>query len=139
MPSSSRDEGRSADLDLSSLERIIPEKANEQGTTGADTLKLHLERYEFAARNVRPGTVLDIACGVGYGTHILGGAPKVTFALGVDIDDAAIQYAQSHYSNNATTFRCADAMKFEPGELFDSIVSLETIEHVPDPPRCSTG
>jgi len=55
------------ELDASTLERIIPDKANEKGATGADTLKLHLERYQFAASRLKPGAVLDIACGVAMG------------------------------------------------------------------------
>jgi SAM-dependent methyltransferase len=120
-------------LDTSSLERIIPEQTIEQGATGAETLKLHLERYNFAARHLRPGTVLDIACGVGYGTAVLSAQPGIARAVGVDIDAAAVLYAASRYAAATTEFVHSDAMLFNPGELFDNVVSLETIEHVPDP------
>jgi len=42
---------------------------NEDETTGKETLLLHLERYQYAANYVVPGTIADIACGVGYGSH----------------------------------------------------------------------
>ena len=58
-------------LDIESLERIIPDKLDEVGVTGRETLHLHLARYAFAARNLRGHTLLDIACGVGYGTQFL--------------------------------------------------------------------
>ena len=38
---------------------------------GSDSLGLHLQRYEFAAKHARPGRLLDLACGVGYGTRLL--------------------------------------------------------------------
>ena len=122
-----------SNLDFSSLERIVPDRTDEHGATGADTLKLHLQRYQFASRALVPGTILDIACGVGYGTRILAQAPGIVSALGVDIDEPSVRYAESRYSNSMAKFLCADAMKFKPETGFDSIVSLETIEHVPDP------
>jgi 2-polyprenyl-3-methyl-5-hydroxy-6-metoxy-1,4-benzoquinol methylase len=133
MLSDSRGAASSSELDFSSLERIVPDRTADHGATGVETLQLHLQRYQFASRALVPGTVLDIACGVGYGTRMLAQAPETVAALGVDIDEASIRYAQSRYANSATKFACADAMTYEPGMVFDSIVSLETIEHVPDP------
>lgn len=120
-------------MDESTLERIVPDKAIEQGATGAETLKLHLERYEFAASHLRPGSVLDIACGVGYGTDLLSQGSGIVRALGVDLDPEAVQYARSRYGSPRTEFVCADAMTFAPDQVMDSIVSLETMEHVPGP------
>jgi trans-aconitate methyltransferase len=121
------------ELDASTLERIIPERADEQGATGADTLKLHLERYQFAVSRLKPGAVLDIACGVGYGTELLSRAPGVTSVIGVDVDPGSIAYAERRYASGDTRFLCADAMAFSPGARFQTIVSLETIEHVTQP------
>ncbi len=120
-------------LNFSSLERIVPDRTEDQGATGTETLQLHLQRYQFAGRALVPGTVLDIACGVGYGTRILAHAPGIVSALGVDIDEASIRYAESRYANSAAIFTCADAMMYEPETFFDNIVTLETIEHVADP------
>ena len=53
------------------LERLIPDQIRPGDTTGDQTLQLHLARYEFAAAHARPGRLLDIACGVGYGTRWL--------------------------------------------------------------------
>ena len=57
------------ELDAESLERIVPDELRAGERTGEETLRLSLERYEFAARVLRPGRVLDLACGVGYGTR----------------------------------------------------------------------
>jgi SAM-dependent methyltransferase len=92
-----------------------------------------MERYRFAAGKLRPGSVLDIACGVGYGSQMLAAVPHVVSVVGVDIDEAAIRYATERYHGPRTTFLRADALRFEPRQQFDNIVSLETIEHVPDP------
>ena len=132
-PANAPDQNITAGLDESTLERIIPDNTAEQGATGVETLKLHLARYEFAAANLRSGSVLDIACGVGYGTDLLSRSPGVRRVVGVDLDVAAIAYAQQRYPSPISEFVCADAMTFAPGEMFQTIVSLETMEHVPDP------
>ena len=49
-------------------ERIIPE-IGDCGP-GTQIYETPLARYRFAAEYVRRGTVLDIACGVGYGTRL---------------------------------------------------------------------
>jgi SAM-dependent methyltransferase len=115
-----------------SLERLVPDRLEASDATGLSTLALHLARYEFAARHLRPGRVLDLACGAGYGTKLLAertGGP----VLGADLSPEAIAYARSRYGGPGVEFRVADAMTFADERGFDSIVSLETVEHLPDP------
>ena len=55
-------------------ERLIPEQGcNEQ------VIRQHIARYEFASELVVGKTVLDVACGSGYGSVMLGekGAKRV--------------------------------------------------------------
>ncbi len=94
----------------------------------------HLNRYEFACEQLAGLTqedqVLDLACGIGYGTLMLAkhtGA-KVT---GVDIEQAAIAHAKQHFNNENTTFSCQDAKLLDiAANTQDAVVSFETIEHV---------
>jgi len=37
-----------------SLERLVPDRLAAPGATGLATLALHLARYEFAAKHLRP-------------------------------------------------------------------------------------
>jgi 2-polyprenyl-3-methyl-5-hydroxy-6-metoxy-1,4-benzoquinol methylase len=120
-------------IEPASLERIVPDEISVGETTGSDTLRLHLDRYQFVKQNLVPGTVLDIACGVGYGTALLSESSQVTRALGVDISDAAVAYALKRYANARVSFTCGNAMEFSPAERFANVVSLETIEHVDSP------
>lgn len=121
------------ELDPSDLERLVPDQVRAGETTGSETLRLHLERYEFAARHLRPGRALDIACGVGYGTALLGAQRSDVSLLGVDIAASAIDYARRRYSGGSVEFLTADAMEFTDARGFDTIVSLETLEHLPQP------
>jgi len=91
----------------------------------------HVERYRFAAQFVSAKTVLDIACGVGYGSKLLAdaGASKVD---GVDISKELIEYAKRNYHAENVSFRVADICEYKVDRLYDVIACFETIEHVED-------
>jgi SAM-dependent methyltransferase len=121
-------------LDAASLERLVPDALRPGDATGEEALRISLDRYEFAARYARSGRLLDVACGVGYGTRFLTDrAEQLTAALGVELCKDAVAYANDRYANDRTGFLACDAMQFEDAEGFDTIVSIETIEHLPDP------
>lgn len=114
------------------LERIVPELLAAGDVLGQATLQLHLARYEFAARWVSGRTVLDLACGSGYGSALLM-ARGAAHVVGVDISPEAIAYARATHARPGIDYICASAETFAPERPFDVAVSLETIEHVTDP------
>lgn len=121
-------------LDAESLERLVPDALEPGDVTGSEALRIGAERYAFAARHVARGRILDLACGVGYGSRILAeGADPAATLLGVDISAAAIAHACEHYADDRLRFEVGDAMALEDSRGFDGIVSIETIEHLPDP------
>jgi 2-polyprenyl-3-methyl-5-hydroxy-6-metoxy-1,4-benzoquinol methylase len=123
-------------VDASTLERLVPAELDGRDVTGRQTLELHLERYRFAARCARPGRLLDLACGVGYGTRLVADeAAGVERALGVDLAPEAVAYARAHYGRDGVEFAASDGLTFRDPAGFDTIVSLETLEHVPAPAR----
>lgn len=128
---------------VDSLERLIPDEilAHDVDGLGRETLALHLERYAFAAQHIelahaRPGpwSVVDAACGVGYGSALLAQrlGDNVT-VHGVDLDGDALQYARTRYVSPHIQFHHLNALQFQPPTMVDAVVSLETLEHVPDP------
>lgn len=119
---------------MHSIERIYPPDLDPDNPADLASLRIHLERYEFAARHLSGERVLDMACGCGYGTALLAERHPHKQVTGVDIDPAAIAYARRHYRLPNLHYVCADAESFS-AEGFDSIVSLETIEHLPHPAR----
>jgi SAM-dependent methyltransferase len=99
------------------------------GQRHRSTEEEHFERYEFAKRFVSGKRVLDIACGVGYGSRMLieGGASNV---VGCDVLPDNIEYAARTYGCEGLKFVIKDARQpIDEGE-FDVIVCFETIEHV---------
>jgi len=121
-------------MQTNSLEHIVPDQIHETRATGQQALALHLDRYRFAATHSTAGRILDIACGVGYGTNLLfDSASGCQYALGLDMDQDSITYARNRYQKEGISFELCDAMSFTSTDPFDSIVTLETIEHLPDP------
>lgn len=113
-------------------ERVIPKLMKP--TNGM--LLEHIARYYFSLPYIR-GRVLDIACGVGYGSHMIAKACKkeIDEVVAVDVDKKTIQYAQKNYHHPLISYQTGDALDPQlPHKLgqFDTIVSFETIEHVPD-------
>ncbi len=119
----------------SSLERINPDQLNDAEATGKETLALHLERYHFAGQHLLPGYTGDLACGTGYGSYLLAHeyADKVTGLESADLDNDSIAYAQKRYAHPTIHFRTANLLELVPAQTFQNIVSLETMEHLPDP------
>jgi 2-polyprenyl-3-methyl-5-hydroxy-6-metoxy-1,4-benzoquinol methylase len=95
--------------------------------------KFHLDRYRFAAQRVIGKSVLDCACGTGYGTRIMREAGGASAVVGVDIERKAIEYANKNHRVDSTSFICSsgDGLAF-PNASVDVVTSFETIEHVPD-------
>ncbi|MCK8824882.1 class I SAM-dependent methyltransferase [Fuchsiella alkaliacetigena] len=112
-------------------ERVIPKKMNPEN----GLLIEHQARYRFASQYCQ-GRVLDIACGVGYGTEMLLALGEgIKEIVGVDVEAEVIDYARQHYLHPWITFKVGDAKdKSLVDEIgrFDTIVSLETIEHIKD-------
>lgn len=112
-------------------ERVVPEMlADEAGCQ--KFIEISLRRYETAARYVNGKKVLDIACGVGYGSRMLRLA-GATSVVGVDVSPETVQYAEQTYQTSGVEFICADAEQFKWNEQFDVVVSFETIEHLRHP------
>jgi len=91
----------------------------------------HVARYEFALTQIEAGSkVLDLACGVGYGSDILAKAGHTV--TGIDVDGEAIAYAKEHYAGNGAEFIQASAENIELTD-YDVVVCFETIEHIKHP------
>jgi SAM-dependent methyltransferase len=120
-------------MTANSIERIDPDELNEADTTGLASYRIHAERYQFATKHCCSGRILDIACGVGYGSPTLAASDAVQEVVGVDIDSAALSIAAARYQSEKTGFERADALTYFPSDRFDAVVSLETVEHLDFP------
>ncbi len=92
--------------------------------------KDHTARYRFTAKVLlTPQTIVDAACGCGYGAYILAQAGHAVYAL--DASQVAISYGLSFYDHPRieylqTQFPCKI-------QSVDVAISFETLEHLERP------
>jgi SAM-dependent methyltransferase len=98
--------------------------------------KLHKARYRWAVDQLKNinGTIVDVACGAGYGSRMLAEGTRCD-VVGIDVSQEAVAYAASNYGASRLDFRVGDAQRlqdFASGSV-NAIVSFETIEHLTRP------
>lgn len=99
-----------------------------------DIRRDHVARYEWVAKFVQPGDrVVDLACGIGYGSKIL--AEAGAFVGAIDKDAEALAYGRQHYAHDRIQQWRSDAGADLDlrANTFDTAVCFETVEHVQDP------
>jgi len=103
-------------------ERYVPQV---QGTVALE----HLHRYAYAAQFVKDKTVLDMACGEGYGSEMMGRAASHVY--GVDIDKLSVEHATERYAGASNLSFAEGSCESIPlgDKTVDIVVSFETIEH----------
>src|SRR5690606_13277305 len=88
----------------------------------------HLHRYAIAMSLIKGKTVLDIASGEGYGSHLM--SFESQYVYGVDINDEAIKRAAKKYQRDNLKFIVGSTsnIPIETNSI-DVVISFETIEH----------
>jgi ubiquinone/menaquinone biosynthesis C-methylase UbiE len=90
----------------------------------------HIHRYNVALKLIQGNdTVMDIACGTGFGTDMIAKATKGQ-VIGGDIAQDAIDECNRHWQRPNLSFRVLDGTKLPfTDNYFDKIISFETLEH----------
>ena len=122
------------------LDQTLPPDASPKAIRLRKQAVHHLSRYYWAARVLstrKPGTVLDVACGSGYGSAILAQALPEFTIVGGDYDPRAVEYATAEHGTianlqyrNADIVTWTDCSTEESIGKFDYIVSFDTLEHI---------
>ena len=104
-------------------ERYVP-------AVGGEIRLEHVHRYAWAVPLCRGESVIDVACGEGYGSAMLARVAKSV--VGIDVAAEAVEHAAATYGSyknlaflqgSAESLPCAD-------RSCDVVVSFETIEHL---------
>lgn len=91
----------------------------------------HWHRYAWVRALTKNKTILDVACGEGYGSHFL--AESAHSVMGIDVDPKAIEHAQQRYQASNLQFMQADACDLPiEDQSIDVVVCFETLEHLED-------
>jgi SAM-dependent methyltransferase len=104
---------------------------------GNKTAVHHLLRYVWATRVLTgadsQAAVLDVACGAGYGTHMMAKEHQQLHFIGVDYDPSAIRMARQSYQMANLEYRAGDVLRWDEtigATRFATIISFDTLEHV---------
>jgi SAM-dependent methyltransferase len=89
----------------------------------------HRARYRFATSMAIRGSVLDIACGAGFGLVML--RQVVARAIGMDLDAEGLAAARRTHPGLALARADGVRLPLKDGQM-DAVVSFETLEHIPD-------
>src|SRR5215212_5695929 len=99
----------------------------------------HIMRYQFAAIVLkRDGakSILDAACGSGFGSHFLSQQVPDVRVMGIDRSDQGLAIARKNYTASNIAYikdDCHTLSAAGKSGPFDAIVSFETLEHLPRP------
>src|SRR4051812_36933730 len=97
---------------------------------------IHSCRYWFARQIPDEGRLLDAGCGFGYGCKLIRRVRSEVEIIGIDKDTNAIQFASAELCISKSLFKVFDldqqSILDELG-LFDTIISIETLEHLRNP------
>lgn len=108
----------------------------EGGEDTADTLEAAQERklrfHLDAVRAERAGSVLDIGCGWGSTLHGLARTHRVPRAVGLTLSDEQAAFVTS-LAHPGVEVRVENWTAYEPGEVFDGIISIGAFEHFARP------
>lgn len=93
----------------------------------------HIHRYEEAAKIIKGhnASILDIACGTGFGSFYL--ASLGHQVIGGDLSEDTILDCAKKYKNIHLTFQQMNGTRLPfQNEMFNAVISFETIEHTVD-------
>ena len=123
---------------LKSPEFKIIEKGLDYYIENGDIGTAHcMVRYKWAVKVIEDfqpiNTILDVACGSGYGSSLVARSFPSTRVIGADYDPNAIKHAERTCSIPNLEYKVGDVTLWEEtigSTVFDCILSFDTIEHV---------
>jgi len=89
----------------------------------------HYHRYAMALHWVQGKSVLDVACGEGYGSHLLASQAKTV--MGVDVSASAVPHAKQTSQRDGLQFQSCDAFHLLLSDhTLDAVASCAPLDNL---------
>jgi len=108
-------------------------RERQMATSLEDIRQDHLERYQVASKFICPeDKVLDVACGIGYGSYLIAKEIKPKHITAIDRSPEAIAHGKEYFHDRRISYDIKDInqLKDLPEETFDVICAMEILEHL---------
>jgi trans-aconitate methyltransferase len=99
--------------------------------TGPGVMHPHIMRYAWATQFAWAESVVDLGCGVGYGSYIL--SMVADSVLGVDVNSESIAYADMRFVAPNLDYERHNLLDGPPEGRPSLYVAFEVLEHLADP------
>lgn len=93
------------------------------------SVQRHLSRYVWTLRWCAGKRVLDVGCGIGYGTALIANVAQTV--TGIDVSAEAFRKSRLIYPLYPN-FSCCSIESFMSTSTYDVVVALEVLEHLDD-------
>lgn len=103
----------------------------QYGTSLKEIKENHRRRYNWAADRLQGKSVVDVGCGVGYGSWILG--EDCTQVTGLDFNPDVVQLARETWRRSNVEFQKFNLQSGYPLPASQAVVAFEVIEHLACP------
>ena len=112
-------------VNISNLNKVL-----ENFDKAPSLIKNHIKRYLFACSILKNGTIVDIACGSGYGSKLL--ANNGLNVLAIDISNEALEFAKKNNDHKRIKWMCGDIKNISQivDKEINAIICFETLEHI---------
>ena len=70
----------------------------------------HIMRYVFCSGYIKDKIVVDVACGVGYGSHYLA-RHNAKYVIAIDLDGYVLSLARKYYNSQNLVYASGDARR----------------------------
>jgi len=110
---------------------LLEGKASVEYGKGIHTKHRHINYHRFFIENLNPGeSVLDIGSGNGLMSYDMVTQVPGVSVVGIELNEANIKFARTHYQHPNLNFIHGDALKELPNEKFDVVTLSNVLEHI---------
>jgi 2-polyprenyl-3-methyl-5-hydroxy-6-metoxy-1,4-benzoquinol methylase len=110
---------------------MLPEAMYDRGRREKKAKTIIAVLKDYFKSNLKSLSLLDVGCSTGFIANYIADCFK--HVVGIDIDESAIDFAQTNFKKPNLNYLKSDSMALEfPANQFNVVICAQVYEHVPD-------